>query len=343
MDDKLLDIVQSGILAPSADNEHVFRFDINQPCIRLWPTDRFAMATDALHRTLGLLSMGAVVENMRLRAGALGLTMTTEWHPVHQAQPMAVLQFTPGCDNPDDLAQAIVDRHTNRRMYHGPSLSMAEVDQLNAATSSVEGARLVWIEGAQRQTALRLIWRAESERFLRQQLHHDIFSSVRFDLSWKESSQWSLPPGSLEIEATMRPLFKALRHWALMRPLTWFGVHRLIGLRAGWLPAWQAPALGVLASPLPVEAASIAAGTALERLWLRATTLGLALQPLAASAVLLQPSLVQNGASAACRAALQTGWQILLPNNTPMMVFRLGRADPPSVRAGRREPGSYQH
>lgn len=342
MNEQFIEIVRSGILAPSADNEHVCRFECTDTGIRIWPTPIFASATDALPRVLGLLSMGAVVENMRLRAGELGFEVQIEWLTPAGHGPMAELTLKNSPNQPvDALAAAIAARHTNRRMYHGPAPTAQEFQMLDAAAAAIPSAQLIWLEGAARRTALGLIWHAESERFLRQQLHHDIFSSIRFDLSWTDHAQWSLPPGALEIEAPMRPLFKALRQWPLMRPLTWLGVHRLIGLRAGWLPAWQAPALGLLVTSLPVETGAIAVGSALERLWLRATLLNLAVQPLAASAVLMQPSSAANGASDQLRATLMAGWQTVAPGLTPLMVFRIGRAEPPTIRSGRRPLADY--
>lgn len=345
MKSTLLDILQAGVLAPSADNEHVFRAEILMDGIRLWPTVAFAAhaRTDLLQRVLGLLSMGAVVENMRLRAGALGFQAQVSWFDGCDGEPIAQLDVQKSApeQSPDALAAAIPSRHSNRRMYHGPGFTAAETAQLNAAVAPVAGTQLIWLQGTARRRALGLIWRAESERFLRRDLHHAIFSSVRFDLLWDQNADWSLPPGALEIEPLMRPMFKLLRHWALMRPLTWLGVHRMLGLRAGWLPAWQAPALGLLVSTLPVEQGAVAAGAALERLWLQADTLNLAMQPLAASAVLMQPSHGVDGASGALRATLAAGWQAIAPGAIPLMAVRIGRAKPPSIRSGRRATAEY--
>ena len=344
MKSALLEIVLAGVLAPSADNEHVFRAEILEAGIRLWPTAEFAAlpAMDRLPRILGLLSMGAVLENMRLRAVELGYTAQVKWLSGSGSEPMAQLSVQKVvAQTSDTLAASIPARQSNRRMYHGPLLTPHETAQLNAAVSPVAGTQLIWLQGAARRKALSLVWQAESERFLRQDLHHEIFSSVRFDLSWTANAQWSLPPGALEIEPPMRPMFKLLRHWGLMRALTWFGVHRLLGLRAGWLPAWQAPALGLLVSTLPVEEGALAVGAALERLWLQASLLDLALQPLAASAVLMQPSTRANGASDALRATLAAGWQSIAPGTTPLMVVRIGRAAMPSLRSGRRPLEEY--
>ena len=338
----LLDIARAGILAPSADNRHVFRIEIKEATLRLWPTNEFAVTTERHRRVLGLLSLGAVVENMKLRASELGFSAHAEWFPSCNAGSIVQLTLLPvPVDFADELAAAIPNRHTNRRMYHGPELSVGETACLNASVGSVEGVQLMWLKGDARRRALGLIWQAESERFLRRRLHEELFSSIRFDLSWNEEAEFSLPPGTLEIEAPMRPLFKALRHWAVMRPLTWLGVHRLIGLRAGWLPCWQAPALGLLATSLPTDEGAVAVGAALERLWLRATLIDLSLQPMAASVVLPLQSAADDGASDELRLFLAAGWQAIAPDVTPLMVFRMGRASKPKVRSGRKPVAAY--
>ena len=340
--DNLLDIARSGVLAPSADNQHVFRIELTETSVRLWPTSEFTATTERHRRVLGLISLGAVVENMQLRAGELGLAATPSWFLTASTGPITQLDLQPASALlADGLAAAIPDRHTNRRMYRGPHLSDDEAVLLASAVAPVEGVRLIWLQGDARRIALGLIWRAESERFLRERLHHEIFSSIRFDLSWNETADWALPPGALEIEAPMRPLFKALRHWAVMRPLTWLGVHRLIGLRAGWLPAWQAPALGLLVTSLPVEQGAVAVGVALERIWLRATLLDLALQPMAASGVLPLQSDAEKGASDELRLALAAGWQFITPGWSARMVVRIGHATQTVVRASRRPIGAH--
>lgn len=331
----LLDIARCGVLAPSADNHHVFRIELGDGTIRLWPTRDFDACTDRLRRVLGLMSLGAVVENMRLRAGELGLAAAVTWAVNGEVGPIAELAFSPAAAPADELAAAIPARHTNRRMYRGPAPDAAEGARLDASVAAVDGVRLVWLQGESRRRALRLIWLAESERFLRPQLHQELFESIRFDLGWGEGAERAIPPGALEVEAPMRPMFKALRHWSLMRPLTWLGVHRLLGLRAGWLPCWQAPALGLLTTTLPLAPGAVAVGAALERLWLQATLLGMALQPMAAAAVLPLQTVGDGGASEGLRATLSACWQGIVVGQTPLMALRLGRAAPPSLVSGR--------
>ncbi len=339
----LTDVAESGLLAPSADNEHIFRVEFGVDFIRLWPSNAFASTRAQHRRVLGLISFGAVLENMKLRASELGYATDIQIHKESPASgPLAKVSIAAGAIGPaNELAQFISARCTNRRMYKGPKLSKVELDALTGSIEPASEVRLLQLVGDARKQALKLIWRAESERFLRKTLHEEIFSSIRFDLPWNASADFALPPGALEIETPMRPFFKLLRHWQLMKPLTLLGVHHLVGLRAGWLPAWQAPALFVISTKHDPQQGAIELGAAFQRVWLMATGLGLALQPLAASAVLPLQTDREMGASASLRRELQAGWQVIAPDSRPLMVFRIGRAHPPSVRATRKGLKDY--
>ena len=96
-----------------------------------------------------------------------------------------------------------------------------------------------------------------------------------------------------------------------------------------------------MATSLPLEPGAVAGGAAFERLWLQATLLDLALQPLAAATVLPLQLTSDCGASDELRSALTMGWQTLAPGVTPLMVFRMGRAATPKVWAGRKPVAAY--
>lgn len=341
----LIDIAESGLLAPSADNEHIFRVEFGDDFIRLWPSTAFANTHAQHRRVLGLISLGAVLENMKLRAAELGYATDIQIDKDAQASgPLAKVSIAAGALGPaSELAPFISARCTNRRMYKGPKLSKDELDALTGAIEPSSEVRLIHLVGDARKQALKLVWRAESERFLRKTLHEEIFSSIRFDLPWNASSDVALPPGALEIELPMRPFFKMLRRWQLMKPLTLLGAHHMVGMRAGWLPAWQAPGLFAMTTKRDPQQAAIDGGAAFQRVWLMATRLGLAFQPLAASAVLLLQTDQDKGASASLRQELRAGWQVIAPDAHPLMVFRIGRANPPSVRAGRKGLKEYSH
>ena len=84
-------IVEAGILAPSADNRHLVRFHVGEGEIVIHGTEGF----DDLpfhRRVLALISLGAVVENMVLRAGRLGLRAIVQWPTSLGSPHLAELQ-----------------------------------------------------------------------------------------------------------------------------------------------------------------------------------------------------------------------------------------------------------
>ena len=105
----------------------------------------------------------------------------------------------------------------------------------------------------------------------------------------------------------MRAAFKAMSDWHVMQILNLGGAARIVGFRAAYLPCQLSPHLGVVGSPLDLDQGAIAAGWAFQRLWLRATLLDLAIQPMVASAVLALPAWAE-GASDRTRRALRKEW-----------------------------------
>lgn len=335
------EIIAAGIQAPSADNRHELSFDQFGQSIRVW--SECGASTQAFHRRiLFMFGLGAVVENMVLRAASFDLAAEVRWFPDGAVPDMAASVDLSAARSVKgaELASAIAGRHTNRKFFRGPALSTPQQRMLEQDAAAIDSVRLVWMDEARlRKQALSLIRLAESERFRCESLHRDLFSCIRFEVGWDGVAEEGLSPGSLEVERPLRGAFQALRHWPLMRTFSRFGVHRLLGLRAGDAPCRFSPHLGVVATTLPLECGARAAGRAFERVWLRATLLGLAVQPLAASALLCLRQ--YEDVRPALRKELAHGWARLIPGMTPLMVFRLGRSSQATLRSGRRPLASY--
>ncbi len=339
--EQFLSLVRAGILAPSADNRHPFRFAYSSDTIRVRGDESFLNAS--YHRGILLrISLGAVVQNLMLEAGTQGFGVRTHWFP-DPADPAFVAQLglSAGGDAEPQLAAAIPHRHTNRKLYfQGPPLDPEQLETLEHEVELVAGARLVWLDARPvRGKALRLIRLSEAERFRNRPMHEELFSSVRFDVGWNRVSDEGLAPGALGVEPPLRPIFRSLRHWSLMRLLNFVGGHHFMGIRAGDMPCRFAPHLAVIVTDWAVEQGAVAVGRAFERLWLRAQASGLALQPLAASALFALPG--YGDVPSALRHQLQRGWSDIVGDARPLMVFRLGMATAPEIGSGRRPLETY--
>ena len=324
-------ILTAGVLAPSADNHHLFWFSISENRIVMRVADAYR-AANAQTQLLAWISYGAVVENMQVQASAFGRALEATWFPDDDV--ICDIHITERGGPSDSLASAIPLRHTNRRFFSGPPLDAAEQIDLQNQLSSAGAVKVMWLDSPRaRRRALRLMRLAETERFRSRSLHAELFSGLRFDVGYKASCAQGIPIGAAEIELPMRPLFRMLSHWPVMRVMTLIGTHRLIGLRAAYFPARLSPHIGLVSAEGDIRTAAIQTGRGFERLWLRASQLGLALQPLAAGPLYARPEF--EGISKKVRAELRAGWAELASGGIALMVFRLGHARPPSVRAGR--------
>lgn len=334
-------IMQAGVHAPSPENRHCFEYVAATDGIGLFGGARYVTAPWHV-RVLNRISLGAVIENMTIRAARLGYVAQIHLFedPVRPSMLAELkLERGPAVADPG-LDDAIGRRHTNRSVvYSGPPLDAAGMGRIGQLIADLAGVSLQFFDtDPQRRILLRLVRRAEAERFAVRSMHEDLFSAIRFDVGWRASVPEGLPPGALGVEPGMRWAFAQLRRWPVMNVLARLGMHRLLGWRAAGLPCRLAPHRGVLATSLPLEQGTIAVGRALQRIWLEAERAGWALQPLPGAALLSLDG--YTGVRARTREDLQRGWRSLT-GQSPLMVFRMGRAKPPAIRAGRQDWTTY--
>lgn len=324
-------ILAAGVLAPAADNHHEFRFSSSGGRIVVETTAAYRAAS-AQTRLLASISYGAVVENMLIAASACGWQGTPRWFPSQDA--VCEIDFSPADNWVEGLAPFIPLRHTNRRFFSGPPLGAEAQAALAGEVAKVEGVKLIWLDAREvRRDALRLMRLAEGERFRIESLHHELFSSLRFDVGFGASCAQGIPPGATEVEVPLRPMFRLMRHWPAMRALNLLGAWRMMGWRAADLPARFSPHLVAIAVEVDDPLAAARAGAGLERAWLKATQLGLEVQPLVAAAVFAFEQF--DAISMSMRERMRSGWRRLAPGTVPYVLLRLGHAPPPTVRSGR--------
>jgi len=342
--DQLRFILESSILAPSADNHHPMRFEVGADTLKVWYSGGTLPEAGGYKRILAMLSFGAVSENLSISASRFAAHPDLELFP-DPAYPDLVFQvkWRIGEADVDPLWEEIPRRHTNRRVFfHGPPMSPEDRSVLTRAVTHFSGCHLKWLDEPElKPQGLRLMRLAEGERFRSRLLHQELFSNIRFEVGWQQSCGEGLPPAALGIERPLRHAFALLRHWSVMRLVNLVGGYRLLGWRAADLPCRLAPHLGLIAVDEINDRTVFAAGRTLQRVWLAATRLGLAFQPMPASALFSLQGAMREGVPGPLQQRLRQGWQAILPMGQPVMLFRVGRAAPPAVTTGRRPLESF--
>lgn len=283
-------LIEAAILAPSADNSQPWLYRWNDNALNLWIDETRSGGFSDQRQVLSDLAIGACLENIVIRAYSLGYNHQIEYLPDPDGSPLwaAKLSFSPApAPQEEALANVMPDRHADRSFpWKGP-VSLTTKQNLREEIEKIPGVKLTWLDGTPHyKTALKIMWLAESLRFGCKGLHQELFSSIRFDVGNNASCEEGLAPATLVIETPLKPAFKTLRHWQVMRALNWIGVNYLIGFRSVILPTLLSPALCLLSIEQIDRVSVIQAGRAMQRLWLKTTEQGFALQPFAAAGII---------------------------------------------------------
>ncbi|MFF0489921.1 Rv1355c family protein [Nocardia sp. NPDC004068] len=288
------------------------------------------------------VAVGAALYNARAAAAAHGLLGEHRLVAGAGDEPLtAILRLGAGNDVAvaADYAPALV-RETNRRLGTGKPLTRPVLEALTAA-AQVEGASLRLVSGPDGLTAAaRLLGESDRVRYLTPALHESMFSELR----WPDEDPstgidvWSLelaPDEEAALEVGRRAdIMAELRAWHAGTALGKYTSDRVLSSSA------------VVAVTFPERDADLRgyarAGMAVERLWIRAQRLGLAVQPISPVFLYARRSEDFAGLSpsfADTLASLQGRFLDLLgvpEHETIALVLRLSYATAASVRSRRR-------
>jgi hypothetical protein len=240
------------------------------------------------------ISLGCALENLLVAGDQFGFRPEVSYFPQPANEELAATAtFHPdGSEPPTDRAGLTLANITGRRTHHG----------------------LFSDEPVAREVRDRL-------------LHRSIWSGVRVDLIDDPAVRFRVVELNLhadEMEFADPEFRNELGHWVkqgvygtprLLARLAGFFLGRLnlgrvIGNRNAALLS-SAPLVGLISAPTDDRVSQVCTGQALERLWLHATGIGMALQPM--SQALEIPSLRAELA----RVIPQSGW-------VPEQLFRIG-------------------
>jgi nitroreductase len=227
-----------------------------------------------------LLALGMLLETLRIAAS--GWERSARWEIV-AASPSPTLRVTlapaPGIAR-DPLLAFVTLRSVDRLAYRRRMLTAAEVAALEAAAGA--RLRLEWhVARAERLALARLNARATDIRLRAP----ECFPIHQHMIDWTHAqSPDRMPAAALGLPAAMLPMLRwAMADWARMQRM-----NRLLGtggtaLQTDILPGLAASAFFLARRPAGAAAPSLAQlleeGAALQRVWLTATQLGLAMQP----------------------------------------------------------------
>jgi hypothetical protein len=344
--DEIRFVVFYGSLAPSGGNVQPWRFE--------WRKEQL----DAIHlpgrsRTLldfnncaSYVAFGAVAENIDLAARELGLRANIEAFPnttltdvIFRARfhrDAAIATNTP-------LFEQIRLRVTNRKLGQRQPLTQAEETALQGV-ARCSGAELSFLtESSALEQVGEMIARCDRFIFLNQQTHREMIGEIRWNPEQVLSTRDGIDIASLHLSAADAAVMQLLTDWAPLSYLRQIKCGQGLERNSRKMIA-AASSVGLLSFRGTDSLSYFNGGRAIQRVWLTATKLGLAFHPMTALPYLLARLTRGDGGGLTAENQQQLTelgkiFRRLLPmpeDHAEIMLFRLAKAEPPTVRSLRR-------
>jgi hypothetical protein len=329
-------VVACASTAPSGGNMQPWRFEADGDVIRAWMDPSRSSLLDFRDRA-ALLALGAALEAARVGARALGFEPVSR--PVAAGGPVWELRLQRSAQARDAETVALLwQRCCNRRTGASQPIAEAELAQLAKCAAPLDARVLAGDALVQLGAALGALDRV---RFLSPRLRSDLIGELRFTSEEAHATRDGIDVAALELDGADLAAMDVLRTGAGMDVLA--GLDRGWGLGNAARDAFSAAAGAIVLRAEAVDAPAVmAAGRGLMRLWLEATRRQLAIHPWG-SPFLFQRLLEERDSlqrwerTALSAAAGAFGRVVGLERDRPiMLILRVSRSDPPSVRSLRR-------
>ncbi|MEV0297282.1 Rv1355c family protein [Nocardia sp. NPDC050710] len=273
-------ILEAAQRAPSGGNTQPWRLRADAEVIRVELAPEHSSAIDIGYRG-SAVALGAALYNARAAAAASGLLGAHEFiEPADRSTPLeGVLRLGEAADpGPAADYPAVLTRETNRGLGSGAPLASGAVPSL-AAVAAASGARLYALTdpGAMARAA-DLLGESDRVRYLTPRLHAEMMQEVR----WPEDDpDVGIDARSLELTPQEWAGLEIGRRADVMAHVrSWDGGVALRGYTRDRVVSASALVAVTFAATESGLTGYARAGEAVQRVWLEAQRLGLAVQPI---------------------------------------------------------------
>ncbi|MDC0718469.1 Rv1355c family protein [Nannocystis bainbridge] len=351
------ELVELAARAPSGGNTQPWRWLLRGGRLFLFHERARSESLADFRAMGGVAALGAAAESLRLAAHARGLELAQQVFPSADEPDLAAVferLAGPGPDAlphwHDELAGALGARNTNRKASPREPLDLAHHDALRDATCSISGARLQFVAGdADLAEIADLIGIGDQQRIIDDRLNREMFREVRWTPEEAEATRDGITIDSLELSAADRAGLSMCRRQDALPLLRALGGGK--GLRKSAAKAIaSASAVGLLTMPRIGAEQFFRGGQALQRMWLVAHALGLAIYPMSTLPYLfLRVRHGGEGLSEAAVAALAEARPRFTrlfpgePEQAEVLLFRVSRAEALTQSSLRRPVAEILH
>ena len=275
-------LVASAIRAPSGDNCQPWRFRFVGDRVEIHLARERSQSFFDYRERASLISIGAVIENIRVQAASVGVDVSVSYPDDELAADRAVASVSlreGSAADPTACARlsAVHSRTVNRRPYLPTRIDASK--QREWTVNRCEGVDITIIEDrAAIASWARVIYIADRIRWTHPTIHRELFSSMRFGRRDALRERTGLQVERLGAGPLALPLMRLLQPWSRMTRLARLGADAALASHTRMMVLCTGAL--VLVTVRTDEAAQwIRAGEQVQRLWVTAQQQRLSVQP----------------------------------------------------------------
>ena len=295
-------MVAAAAAAPSTGNDQPWKWYYKKGTLFLFHDEFRSHSFGDFQKTASFITFGAAYENLYVHALSLGIEPYYSFFPDGSSEKLvATIRFRKLNPNPlsdllKPLDQAIFKRHTNRIIAPKAEISGDIYSRLAILAESVPGAKVRFItdENDMRSMA-RIIGACDRMRLLHPEGHYDfVHREMRWTPEDAEKTLTGIDIRTLELGNSLMAAMGVIKSEKVIDAVKQFGGGNALGMLA-MRTVSTASALCMISIPGYELKNFFEGGRSMERFWLEATNLNLAIHPVISPLYLFSRILHGNG------------------------------------------------
>lgn len=346
MKEDIQKIIRAAIWAPSGDNVQPWRFLVSENKIKVINIPEKDNSLYNFKQNASYVAHGALVENIRIAANYFGykneiyllpkeknITATIILHKTNDVQP-----------NDFELFGYIEKRVSNRKRYKNAPLDDKDKKEIMNSLTGLKDIRVKFVEEELKEKAAKMLSRNEKIVLENRNLHNFLFKHITWAKT-EDKEKKGFYIKTLEMKPIEEFIFKLCKNASILNALNKIiSISNIVSKENKKLYS-NSSAIGAIITTGNSSLDFLKTGIVLQKIWLTATKLELALQPLTGIMFLMQRVLHNEikDISQEHILIIKESYRELenifgVKNEVISMGFRIGYAESPSAKTERLDP-----
>lgn len=300
--ESVLSMVAAAVAAPSTGNDQPWKWYYKNGTLFLFHDEFRSHSFGDFQKTASFITFGAAYENLYVHAQSLGIEPYYSFFPDGSTEKLvAMIRFKKLSPNPlsdllKPLEQAIFKRHTNRIIAPKAEIQNDIYTKLSKLAESIPGAKVrFFTEENDIKSMARIIGACDRMRLLHPEGHYDfVHREMRWTPEDAEKTLTGIDIRTLELGNSLMAAMGVIKSEQVINAVKQFGGGNALGMLA-MRTLSTASALCMISIPGYELKNFFEGGRSMERFWLEATNLNLAIHPVISPLYLFSRILHGNG------------------------------------------------